>query len=110
MEKKPTVKVSVQTPGGTYTPAPADLSGIGLPEGLLELSERIAANVHDVWAAGRIAEGWTWGPERNDALKQTPCLVPYDALPEEEKAYDRATSRETLSLILSLGFRLLPPQ
>ena len=33
-----------------------------------------------------------------------PCLVPYDELPESEKDYDRATSQETLKLIMKLGF------
>ena len=42
-----------------YNPKPVDTSDISLPEELLALTERIAENVHDVWAAGRIAEGWT---------------------------------------------------
>lgn len=88
----------------TYTPRPKDTSGIVLLSELLDLTEQIAANVHDVWAAGRIAEGWTYGKERNDELKCHPSLVPYEQLPESEKEYDRNTARETLKMILSLGF------
>lgn len=73
---------------------------------LLLLTERIAANVHEVWAAGRIAEGWIYGRERNDAIKEHPCLVPYDELPENEKDYDRNTAMETLKLIMKLGFNI----
>lgn len=73
----------------------------------MKLSERLAENVHDVWAASRMAEGWSWGKERNDALKQHPCLVPYNELPESEKEYDRKTSIETLKLIQKLGFIIL---
>lgn len=89
-----------------YKPAPADTSSIRLPEELLPLVEEMAKNVHEVWAHNRHEQGWTYGPERNDALKQTPCMVPYHQLPEEEKDYDRATSQETLKLILSLGFTI----
>ena len=39
-------------------------------------------------------------------LKQHPCLVPYEELPEEEKAYDRDTALGTLKLITKLGFRI----
>jgi len=92
-----------------YTPSPIDTSEVKLPDALEQLAERIAENVHEVWAEGRMAEGWTYGPERNDKLKTHRCLVPYDELSEEEKAYDRATSRETIKLILKLGFKIVPP-
>jgi ryanodine receptor 2 len=59
-----------------------------------------------VWSAGRIADGWRWGPERDDVLKENPCLVPYDELPEREKVYDRKTSVETLKLIVALGYTI----
>ena len=89
-----------------YIPRPLETSGVVFPEELNDLAESIAKNVHDVWAQNRIAEGWTYGPVRNDSLKQTPCLVPYEDLPEEEKAYDRRTAFETLRFIVALGFRL----
>ncbi|MDE6269857.1 MAG: Ryanodine receptor Ryr [Muribaculaceae bacterium] len=90
-----------------YIPAPADTSAIALPQELEALAEDLARNVHEVWAAQRMADGWTWGPERDDAARKHPCLVPYDELPESEKDYDRSTSQETLKLILSLGFDIV---
>ena len=89
-----------------YIPQPIDTSGIDLPAELLALAETIARNVHDVWAQSRISEGWTYGEQRNDEKRQTPCLVDYDHLSEEEKAYDRNTSIETLRLITKLGFKI----
>ena len=71
-----------------YTPSPVDTSKTVVPEELTRLSERIAENAHEVWAAGRIADGWTWGPVRDDRLKQHPCLVPYRGLSEQEKEYE----------------------
>ena len=89
-----------------YKPEPMDTSKVVLSEELTGLSEKLAENVHDVWAKNRIAEGWTYGEERNDALKTTPCLVPYSELPESEKEYDRRTSAETLKLMILLGYRI----
>lgn len=89
-----------------YTPKPTDTSGVELPADLMKLAEDLARNVHDVWAAARIAEGWTYGPVRDDANRRTPCLVPYDELPESERDYDRRTSQETLRYIISRGFKI----
>lgn len=89
-----------------YIPKPIDTSNITLNDTLLELTEAIAENVHEVWAASRIAEGWTFGEKRDDVKKQTPCLVPYDELPENEKEYDRNTALETLKFITALGYKI----
>lgn len=88
----------------TYTPTPINTSDIELSSELKQLTEQMARNVHDIWALGRIKDGWTYGPERNDALKTHPCLVDYDELPESEKEYDRNTAIETLKLIHKLGW------
>ena len=89
-----------------YTPKPIDTSDIQLPEELNSLLEAMAKNVHEIWAQERINQGWTYGEKRNDVLKQHPCLIAYEDLPEEEKVYDRNTSIETLKLILKLGFKI----
>ena len=89
-----------------YLPQPMDTSDIRLPEELNVLIEQMAKNVHDVWAQSRIEQGWTYGPQRDDTLKHHPCLVPYEELPEEEKAYDRDTALGTLKLIKKLGFTI----
>lgn len=90
----------------TYTPKPVDTNGVVLPRELTDLAEAIARNVHEVWSAGRIADGWTYGEKRNDEKRTTPCLVPYENLTEEEKAFDRNTAFETLRLITKLGFKI----
>lgn len=89
-----------------YNPNPVDTSKINLPEELLALTEQIAENVHENWSAGRISEGWTYGEKRDDIKKETPCLVPYSELPENEKEYDRNTALETLKLIIALGYKI----
>ena len=90
-----------------YVPQPMDTSDVQLPQELNELVEEMAKNVHEVWAQSRMDQGWTYGPERNDAMKHHPCLVPYEDLPEVEKAYDRDTALGTLKLICKLGFKII---
>lgn len=92
-----------------YIPRPLDTSDVQLPDELKPLVEAMARNVHEVWAANRIADGWKYGPVRDDAATTTPCLVPYDKLPERERDYDRDTALETLRFILKSGFRIIPP-
>lgn len=89
-----------------YVPKPMDTSDVQLPVELDELVEMIAKNVHEVWAQNRMEEGWIYGEQRNDALKTHPCLIPYEELPEIEKAYDRDTAFGTLRLISKLGFKI----
>lgn len=89
-----------------YEPKPIDTSDVILQEELLALTEKIAENVHEVWAAGRISEGWTYGREKDAEKKTTPLLVPYGELPDSEKDYDRNTALETLKLIVKLGFQI----
>ena len=89
-----------------YIPNPVDTGHIQLPQELDYLVEDMAKNVHEVWSKTRIEQVWTYGKKRDDVLKQHPCLVPYEELPEEEKVYDRNSSVETLKLIMKLGFKI----
>ena len=89
-----------------YTPRPIDTTAVSLPQGLAELVEKLAEHNHDIWAQGRIAEGWTYGPARNDEKKQHPDLKPYAELAESEKDYDRRSVRETLKAIMALGYTI----
>jgi len=90
-----------------YIPNPIDTSDIAIPKGLEELIERIAEITHDVWAEGRIREGWIYGPVRDDVNKKTPCLVPYQNLPENEKEYDRSTALSAIKLVIKLGYKIV---
>jgi ryanodine receptor 2 len=89
-----------------YQPKPLDTDIIELPEELEELLEQLAENTHEVWAAQRLKDGWRYGERRDDSERLHPCLVPYNELPEEEKEYDRNTTREVLKAILATGFSI----
>ena len=91
----------------SYTPCPIDTDNVFLSPELSELQELLSKNVHETWAAGRIADGWKYGPVRNDSTKEHPCLVPYEQLTEREKDYDRETAFQTLKAIVKLGFKIV---
>ncbi|MBE8951990.1 MAG: Ryanodine receptor Ryr [Quinella sp. 1Q7] len=89
-----------------YRPAPIDTADVVLPSEFAELGEQIARNNHEVWAQSRIQDGWTYGERRDDIKKQSPCLVPYEFLPESEKDIDRNTASEVLKVVIKLGFKI----
>ncbi|MBQ6108072.1 MAG: hypothetical protein IJK97_07655 [Thermoguttaceae bacterium] len=90
-----------------YTPKPIETASITLPKELEELTEKLAENAHDHWAAGRMKAGWSYGPTRDDGKKLHPDLVPYDELEESEKDYDRNSAVETLKAVLALGYEIV---
>ena len=90
-----------------YIPQPIDTKDVKLPDELILLAEEIAKNVHEVWAEGRMKDGWRYGEKRNDVGKLHPCLMPYEELTEKEREFDRKTSQETLKMIIKLGFKIV---
>jgi hypothetical protein len=84
-----------------YNPQPINTSD--LPARVEIMVHRMASRIHDSWAHRRIGEGWTYGPKRDDENKKHPCLVPFEELPEEEKAYDVCTARTAVALFLEMG-------
>lgn len=89
-----------------YNPKPRDLSETTLPVRMAALSEFQAQNMHEVWAAGRIAQGWTWGPVRDNVKRKHPDLRPFEELGDESKAYDRETAGQVLKLCTVLGYKV----
>lgn len=89
-----------------YEPNPINTDNISLPDELIDLTEKIAENVHENWVAQRISEGWAYGEKRDDAKKTTPCMIPYSELPDSEKEYDRVTAIQTLKLIVALEYKI----
>lgn len=76
---------------------------------IAELHEALARKVHETWVRLRAAEGWRFGPVRDDGRKEHPDLVPFEELPESEREYDRQTARTTLRTLLALGYTIHPP-
>lgn len=88
----------------TYEPHPIDVDDVELSTELVELMELLAKNAHDVWARKRISDDWRYGEERDDDRKLTPWLVEYEKLPDYMREYDRVMVRNTLKVVLKLGY------
>lgn len=43
---------------------------------------------HASWLAEKLITGWKYGPVKDPDKKEHPCFVPYDELPEAQKAKD----------------------
>lgn len=70
------------------------------------LLDKLAEQVHIAWMKKRINDGWSYGKERNDTKKTTPCIVPYEELPESEKEYDKETARTVINALIALGYSI----
>lgn len=90
-----------------YEPHPINVDSIPLDGVLEELQEAIAENAHNVWAEERMKQGWSYAKEWDETNKHDPCLLPYTALPESEKEYDRLTAFNTIKLVKKLGFDII---
>ena len=71
-----------------------------------EFINYMAKHQHEIWRKERISQGWTFGVTRNDNLKQSPCIVEYELLPEAEKKIDRNTASLMFDIIHQGGFEL----
>ncbi len=90
-------------------PKSLDLTRVEIPADLINLVEQLAEITHDNWLKQRLADGWRHGQSRNDLLKEHPCIVPYEDLPESEKEYDRKISLGVVQAMLALGYRIESP-
>jgi len=43
---------------------------------------------HDSWLEEKRRTGWKYGPVKDPEKREHPCFVPYNELPEEQKAKD----------------------
>ncbi len=43
---------------------------------------------HESWMQQKIDDGWKYGPVKDAEKKEHPCMVPYEQLPDEQKAKD----------------------
>ena len=59
---------------------------------VLEHPDADAGAQHVQWMNQRRAQGWTYGPVRDEARKTHPMLVPFDQLPIMEQKIDELVS------------------
>jgi hypothetical protein len=52
------------------------------------LNGATAEELHESWAESKLADGWVYGPVKDDQAKTHPDLVPYQELPPEQQKKD----------------------
>jgi hypothetical protein len=93
----------------TYKPDLGKLATVVVPPEFFSAVSVLEEAVHDTWAAGRIRDGWTWGPKRDDAKKEHPDIVPVECLSDRERLFDRNTAETAIKVLLAAGFMIIPP-
>ncbi|XP_043283357.1 ryanodine receptor isoform X10 [Venturia canescens] len=87
-----------------FVPAPVDTSMVNLPAYVEQIRDKLAENIHEMWAMNKIEAGWIYGEQRDDLQKIHPCIVQFERLPAAEKRYDTQLAVQTLKTILALGY------
>ncbi|XP_045464164.1 ryanodine receptor isoform X4 [Harmonia axyridis] len=87
-----------------FVPNPVDTSMVSLTNYVESIKDKLAENIHEMWAMNKIEAGWQWGEYRDDMRHVHPCLVPFDKLPPAEKRYDSQLAVQTLKTIIALGY------
>jgi hypothetical protein len=50
--------------------------------------EATPEQMHQSWLDQKLADGWTYGLEKDAEKKTHPCMVPYNELPQEQRSKD----------------------
>lgn len=95
---------TIDTPCGPYTPRVAGQGELEQAASLMGAAvEAIARINHDKWATERIAQGWRYGTQRDDANKLHPDLIPYEHLSDAEKRLDIEGAKAIVAELIRLG-------
>ncbi|XP_052768471.1 ryanodine receptor 2-like isoform X9 [Mya arenaria] len=89
-----------------FVPQPVDTSNVQLPVYVESVRDKLAENLHEVWAMNKIDQGWSWGEIRDDPRKKNPSITSFEKLPMSEKKYVITVSFETLRTLLALGYHV----
>ncbi|KAH3855014.1 hypothetical protein DPMN_097574, partial [Dreissena polymorpha] len=89
-----------------FVPQPVDTGNVQLPVYVECVRDKLAENLHEVWAMNKIDQGWSWGEIREDTRKKNPSLTSFEKLPMSEKKYVVTVAFETLRTLLALGYHV----
>ncbi|CAN5227109.1 hypothetical protein BH09ACT13_BH09ACT13_05800 [soil metagenome] len=68
--------------------------------------ERMAAMEHERWVKERLADGWHFGPVRDDDLKIHPDVVPWRELAEAQREINRRLIRARPAMLARVGVQI----
>ena len=67
----------------TFSIYQTNLVQVQLPSFVENIRDKLAENIHEMWAMGKVESGWAWGERRDDAMGTHPCLTQFQNLPQE---------------------------
>lgn len=70
--------------------------------------DQLAAREHQRWFDERTAAGWTYAPERDDARKHNPLLLPWDQLDDAAKTWNLQAVANWPAMLARASFELSP--
>ena len=80
-----------------FVPKPVDTSTIQLQPMVENIRDKLAENIHEMWAVSKIENGWQFGEGRLDEeMMLHPCLTQFQTLPQAEKRYNIQLAIQTL--------------
>nr|VZI27969.1 unnamed protein product [Spirometra erinaceieuropaei] len=95
-----------------YVPQPINTNKVHLPIVVERIRDKLAENMHELWAMRKLEQGWTFGEKRDDVLKKHPNLTLFDKLPQTERQYSLTMALEmlktTFALHFNIGYESLP--
>ncbi|VDL92643.1 unnamed protein product [Schistocephalus solidus] len=95
-----------------YVPQPINTNKVHLPIVVERIRDKLAENMHELWAMRKLEQGWTFGEKRDDVLKKHPNLTLFDKLPQNERQYSLTMALEmlktTFALHFNIGYESLP--
>ncbi|XP_048259812.1 ryanodine receptor-like isoform X9 [Haliotis rufescens] len=94
-----------------FVPNPVTTSRIQLPAFIENVRDKLAENLHEMWAMNKVEQGWTYGEVRDPDRKKNPALTAFEKVPISEKKYVITVAFETLRTLLALGYHIsISPQ
>lgn len=63
---------------------------------------------HESWLDEKSSTGWKYGPVKDAGLKEHPCFVPYDDLPEAQRKKDHLFVSTVSEMAIALGLEVKP--
>ncbi|HVS02737.1 MAG TPA: RyR domain-containing protein [Thermoanaerobaculia bacterium] len=72
--------------------------------------ERLARIEHDIWLRDRLLQGYEWSASSDDRLQLHRDVVPFDALPAEDRRLDEVIAQRIPGALWERGYRLVPRQ
>ncbi|KAM3723537.1 Ryanodine receptor [Dirofilaria immitis] len=90
-----------------FVPVLVDISNVVLPEFAMEIHEKLAENLHELWAMRKIELGWSYGEVRDQKTRRHPCLTSFQQLPQNEKTYNINLAIDTMKTIEALRYHMI---